>query len=123
MADDIRQWLEDLELGEYADAFDENRIDTKVLPTLTNEDLKDIGVPAVGDRRKLLNAIAALAEADAEATSDAAEPGPTEALRRQVTVLFADISGFTTLSSGLDAEETHRLLNRFFAVVDEVVGV
>ncbi len=52
MSDDIRQWLEGQELGEYADAFAENRVDANVLPTLTNDDLKDIGVLAVGDRRR-----------------------------------------------------------------------
>jgi hypothetical protein len=58
MAQDVRQWLEDLGLGEYADAFEENAVDSDVLPSLTNDDLKDIGVTAVGKRRKLLNAIA-----------------------------------------------------------------
>ena len=52
MVDDIRKWLEDLGLGEYAAAFVENRVDAGVLTELTSEDLKDIGVAAVGDRRK-----------------------------------------------------------------------
>ncbi|MFP6749801.1 MAG: adenylate/guanylate cyclase domain-containing protein, partial [Alphaproteobacteria bacterium] len=117
MTIEIQHWLEDLGLGEYATAFAENRIDADVLPTLTSDDLKDIGVRMVGDRRKLLNAIADLSSRDDEP----ADVG-IDALRRQVTVLFADISGFTTMSSQLDAEETHALLNRFFAVVDEAVG-
>ncbi len=117
MTIEIQHWLEDLGLGEYTTAFAENRIDADVLPTLTSDDLKDIGVRMVGDRRKLLNAIAELSNKDDEP----ADVG-VDALRRQVTVLFADISGFTTMSSQLDAEETHALLNRFFAVVDEAVG-
>ncbi len=129
MAIEIHQWLEQLGLDEYAIAFAENRIDADVLPTLTNDDLKDIGVLVVGDRRKLLNAIAALAGQDGKPTRARDEPDQETseatfgigALRRQVTVLFADISGFTTLSSRLDAEETHALLNDFFAVVDNVV--
>ncbi len=130
MADDIRQWLEDLGLGGYAEAFAENFVDFDVLPRLTNDDLKDIGVAAVGHRRKLLDAIAVFARQDNGPTRDVDEPGhksnepapSVEALRRQVTVLFADISGFTALSSRLDAEETHALLNEFFTVVDDVVG-
>ena len=54
---DVPKWLEDLGLGKYAEAFAENKIDPDVLPSLTSDDLKDIGVRAVGDRRKLLNAI------------------------------------------------------------------
>ncbi len=119
MVADIRQWLEALGLGEYAEAFAENKIDGSVLSHLTNDDLKDIGVVAVGDRRKLLTTITNLG------TEVAAVALPAEnildASRRQVTVLFADLSGFTQLSSGLDAEETHALLNGFFATADEVV--
>ena len=44
-----------------------------------------------------------------------------DASRRQVTVLFADISGYTALTSRLDAEDTHALLNRYFETVDAVV--
>ena len=117
MAEDIRQWLEDLGLGGYADAFAENYVDFDVLSQLTNDDFNDIGVTAVGHRRKLLDAIAGLAR------QEKSQPSlDVEALRRQVTVLFADISGFTTLSSQLDAEEIHTLLNGFFTAVDQVVG-
>ena len=122
MSDEIRPWLEGLQLGEYADACVKGRVDASVLPTLTGDDLKDIGVLAVGDRRKLLNAIDLLALDGSETKAVPVEPGAIEALKRQVTVLFADISGFTTLSNRLDAEETHALLNRFFAVVDEAVA-
>ena len=119
MSEDIRQWLEDLGLGEYAKAFVENKIDASVLRDLTNDDLRDIGVVAVGDRRKLLAAISRFGS-----ESEPVVQSPEEALdasRRQVTVLFADLAGFTALSSRLDAEETHALLNRFFGTVDEVV--
>ena len=57
MSGDIDQWLEGLELGQYADSFAENFIDSEILPDLTNDDLKDLGVSAVGHRRKLLKAI------------------------------------------------------------------
>ena len=61
---DVPKWLEDLGLGEYAEAFAENKIDPDVLPSLTSDDLKEIGVTVVGDRRKLLNAIAGFTRAE-----------------------------------------------------------
>jgi SAM domain (Sterile alpha motif) len=57
---DIAGWLRSLGLEEYETAFRKNKIDATVLPKLTAEDLKDLGVAAVGDRRKLLEAIALL---------------------------------------------------------------
>ena len=59
---DIADWLRGLGLAKYAPAFDENAIDWDVLPGLTTDDLKEIGVAALGDRRRLLAAIAALGE-------------------------------------------------------------
>ena len=56
---EIAQWLEKLGLAEYAPRFLENRIDLSVLPDLTDQDLKDLGI-VLGDRRKLLRAIAEL---------------------------------------------------------------
>ncbi len=57
---DLGRWLRSLGLERYETAFRENEIDETVLPSLTAEDLKDLGVTAVGHRRKLLDAIAAL---------------------------------------------------------------
>ena len=57
---DIVVWLRSLGLGKYEAAFRENEIDETVLPSLTAEDLKELGVTALGHRRKLLDAIAAL---------------------------------------------------------------
>jgi len=64
---DIDGWLRSLGLEQYEAAFRDNEIDDRVLPSLTHEDLKEIGVGPVGHRRKLLDAIAAL-RADANAT-------------------------------------------------------
>ena len=66
---DVGGWLRNLGLGKYEVAFHENAIDEQVLRHLTAEDLKEIGVATVGDRRKLLAAIAELA-----APSPSAEP-------------------------------------------------
>jgi hypothetical protein len=57
---DVREWLRGLGLERYEAAFRENEIDEKVLPRLTAEDLKELGVKALGHRRVLLDAIAAL---------------------------------------------------------------
>ncbi len=64
---DVRAWLEELGLGNYARAFAENDVDAATLPALTAEDLKEIGIASVGHRRRLLAAIAALADGEAEA--------------------------------------------------------
>jgi len=57
---DVGGWLRRLGLEQYEATFRENEIDDTVLPSLTAEDLKDLGVGLVGHRRKLLDAIAAL---------------------------------------------------------------
>src|SRR5262249_58914039 len=59
----IAEWLRGLGLEQYAPAFAENAIDWEVLPKLTSDDFREIGVAAVGHRRKLLEAIAVLREA------------------------------------------------------------
>ena len=75
---DIVVWLRSLGLGKYEAAFRENEIDETVLPNLTAEDLKDLGISIVGHRRTLLDAIAALrAHAENKAPTLAAAPAPT----------------------------------------------
>ncbi|TMV05629.1 tetratricopeptide repeat protein [Ruegeria sediminis] len=119
MSEDLREWLRALGLADYTDAFLENRIDLAILPDLSDEDLREIGVTALGDRRRLMRAIAQLEVVE---TVQPFEPGsPHEPARRQVTVMFADLSGFTQLSSGLDAEDTHAILNGFFEKADVIV--
>ena len=107
---DVAAWLRELGLGQYEQAFNDNAVDGEVLPRLTADDLRDLGVVAIGHRRKLLDAIAALR---AHAPKVAATP-ELEGERRQVTIVFADLAGYTALSRELDAEEVHALLERFF---------
>ena len=57
---DVVVWLRSLGLGKYEAAFRENDIDETVLPSLTHETLKELGVASIGHRVKLLDAIAAL---------------------------------------------------------------
>ena len=102
---DVGGWLRRLGLEQYEAAFRENKIDDTVLPSLTAEDLKDLGVGFVGHRRKLLDAIAALrAEASAPTPLSDAPPATDKAAkdtaeRRQVTVMFSDLVGSTALSA------------------------
>jgi class 3 adenylate cyclase/tetratricopeptide (TPR) repeat protein len=126
---DIDVWLKELGLEAYGPAFAENDIDAGMLVRLTAEDLKEIGVTSVGHRRKLLDAIADLDGATAPSDTARADPPravpddtPSAGEQRQVTVLFADLAGFTRLSEELGAEETHALLNRYFEAVDGIVA-
>ncbi len=121
MAMDIAAWLRELELGRYAESFTENGVDAALLPDLTNEDLKDLGVLRLVDRKRLLKAIAGLPEDNGLSEVRPVPPAASEGEHRQVTVLFADLSGFSALSSKLGAERTHALLNRYFSVVDGIV--
>src|ERR1700741_5084376 len=97
---DIAVWLRRLGLGKYEAAFRENEITEKVLPNLTAEDLKELGIAALGHRRTLLDAIAALrndgsdkaSSVDTATTSSAPSAHPEDrAERRQVTVMFSDL--------------------------------
>src|SRR4029077_9830034 len=116
---EIEHWLEKLGMSEYAQRFAENDIDFGVLVQLTDADLKELGVASLGPRKRLL---AAITERGTAAAQAAGEPvGPQAGERRQVTILFADISGFTALSQQLDAEEVRELVTRFTALVDGIV--
>src|SRR5215467_3203375 len=101
----IADWLKKLGMSEYAQRFAENGIGVAVLPHLTDQDLKDIGV-LLGHRRLMLAAIAALpAPAKTAEPAVAAEARPLDvAERRQVTVMFCDLVGSTALSTRMDPE-------------------
>ena len=125
---DIGGWLRSLGLEEYETAFRENKVDAVVLPKLTAEDLKDLGVGAVGDRRKLLEAIADLRLGTkpelvpSEAPSTIAEPAKdTAAERRQVTVMFSDLVGSTALSARMDPEDLREVISAYQKCVAETV--
>jgi hypothetical protein len=147
---DIDDWLRSLGLGQYEAAFRDNAIDEKVLPRLTSEDLKDLGVGLVGHRRTLLDAIAAL-RADGSAKAPPAEASPNNAPptaapvsaqliaatiavpapetageRRHVTVMFCDLVDSTGIAARLDAEEWRDLVGAYLdaasAAVTEIGG-
>src|SRR5262249_34013390 len=105
---DLGGWLRSPGLGKYEAAFRENEIDETVLPNLTAEDLKDLGVSIVGHRRKILDAIAALRSdvsvqtpplvAPSTATLTSAPVAEAVGERRHVTVMFCDLVGSTSIS-------------------------
>ena len=117
----VEAWLTNLGLAQYAAAFAENGVESSLLSELTNEDLKDLGVDRLVDRKSILKAIVSLSESGDEPAAEPPAPTTMAGERRQVTVLFADIAGYTKLSSELGAEETHALLNRYFEAVDSIV--
>ena len=114
---DVATWLKNLGLGQYEAAFRNNAIDEEVLPKLTADDLKDIGVAIVGHRRKMLSAIAELSALSAAPTQvgPAAEPAPAAAVaeRRQLTVMFCDLVGSTAISARLDPEDMGEVIRAY----------
>ena len=106
--------------GKYEESFRANAIDADLLPRLTVDDLKDIGVSVVGDRRRLLDAIAALVDVKPTANAPASPPRPSpvkgpevSAERRPITVMFCDLVGSTSLAAKLDAEDWRTLVNTY----------
>ncbi|HEV3178059.1 MAG TPA: adenylate/guanylate cyclase domain-containing protein, partial [Stellaceae bacterium] len=125
---EIANWLDKLGMSEYAQRFAENRIDFSVLPDLTDQDLEKMGV-VLGDRRKILRAIAGLVDggkvaaqktaASPEASSTARPRDAAE--RRQVTVMFSDLVGSTALSSRMDPEDLREVISAYQTCVAETV--
>src|SRR6516162_9024010 len=119
---DITDWLRGLGLEKYAPAFDENAINWDVLSELTTDDLKEIGVAALGDRRRLLAAIAALGGgASPAAPAPVSSSAPAEAERRQLTVMFCDLVGSTALSAQLDPEDYRDVVAAYHRAVSDAV--
>jgi class 3 adenylate cyclase len=118
----IRDWLASLNLTEYADRFEENRIDLEILPDLTDQDLEKLGV-VLGDRRKILRAIRQLS-----AAAPSSEPLVREdprldeaAERRQLSVMFIDLVGSTELSARLDPEDFAEVIGSYHRICASAV--
>jgi class 3 adenylate cyclase len=116
----IADWLEKLGMSEYVELFAENRINISALSYLTDQDLKDIGIP-LGHRRIMQAAISELAGAAPEPTARK-EPKPQDtAERRQVTVMFSDLVGSTALASRMDPEDQREIISSYQKCVAETV--
>ncbi|MHC4055637.1 ATP-binding protein [Bradyrhizobium sp. 25ACV] len=124
---EVGGWLRKLGLERYEAVFREHEIDGAVLPSLTAEDLKDLGVHSVGHRRKLLDAIAVLrgdgrgSAQFPESMADSNEAAPDTAERRHVTVMFSDLVGSTALSVRMDPEDLRDIISAYQTCVAETV--
>jgi class 3 adenylate cyclase len=118
---DIRQWLDSLGLGQYADAFEASVIDSDVLSELDHDVLKEIGVAATGDRLRILKAARALVDGNLVMGRGESRPSTAQAQhhpggmaeRRHLTVMFCDLVGSTELSQTLDPEDLRDLMRAF----------
>ena len=128
---DVGDWLRSLGLGQYEDVFRDNGVDGAVLPKLTIDDLKELGVVGVGHRRKIIAAIEELngsssvwPEAVRPATTISAAPPPSAdaAERRQLTVMFCDLVGSTALSVRLDPEDMREVIRAYQDACSAVVA-
>ena len=112
---DVGQWLKNVGLSQYAEAFQSNDIEFDLLPDLTEGDLEKLGVSSLGHRKRLLKAIAAL-QAVGPPPQSASTPlvvKSREAERRQLTVMFCDLVGSTALSERLDPEDFREVIRSY----------
>ena len=121
----VADWLEKLGLGQYAQRFAENDISFSVLPDLTDQHLKEIGV-SLGHRLQLLRAIAELTSGEKEVPKPAVASAPSAAPqdtaeRRQVTVMFSDLVGSTALSARMDPEDLREVIAAYQKAVAATV--
>jgi class 3 adenylate cyclase len=127
---DLGGWLRSLGLERYEAAFRENDIDDIILPRLTADDLKDLGVDSLSHRRKLLDAITALRD-DASgkrpfvdtaiSSSTSGDTHEDRAERRQVTVVFSDLVDSTILSGRMDPEDFGEVVSAYQRCATETV--
>src|SRR5215467_10269998 len=120
----VRNWLKEIGLVQYADAFEANDIDTDLLTQIDDQLLKDIGVSSAGHRLRLRDAIAKLAPASipepyAASAVAAAEVPASSAERRQLTVMFCDLVGSTAMAARLDPEELREVISAYHQCVAE----
>ena len=113
----VGEWLESLGLSEYLELFESQRIELDVVSQLTDGDLRELGIP-LGDRKRLLAAISAVA--GAASNTETGETGPA-AERRQMTVIFCDLIGSTELASRLDPEDLAAAMTSYHDCCKEVI--
>jgi class 3 adenylate cyclase len=119
----IADWLKELGMSEYTERFAENRIDLSVLPDLTDQHLEKLGI-ALGDRLKILRAIrefSGAAVAAAQSPAATARVAQDSAERRQLTVMFCDLVGSTSLSARLDPEDLRGIIGAYHSCCTEQV--
>ena len=119
---DIVEWLRGLGLERYAPAFCDNDIDWEVLPRLTAEDLRELGVASIGHRRRLLDATALLGTPEGPSALAPREAVSSDAERRQLTVMFCDLVGSTMLAARYDPEDLREIIGAYHRCVADTVA-
>lgn len=120
----IRRWLTAIGLGGFAEVFEENDVDLDLIPELTEEDLRQLGL-SLGQRKRLLRAAQSLATAGQTPAVQVkpqvvGERVPAE--RRHLTVMFCDIVGSTVLSERLEAEDLLDVVRRYQNFCASIIG-
>jgi class 3 adenylate cyclase/tetratricopeptide (TPR) repeat protein len=105
----LSEWLKSHDLEQFGEIFDENEVDLPTLRILTESDLKELGLP-FGPRKRILNI---LREEKVLDKSVAPQADTSTSERRQLTVLFCDMVGFTKLSYKLDPEAMQIVLRAY----------
>jgi class 3 adenylate cyclase/tetratricopeptide (TPR) repeat protein len=114
---DVGQWLRSLGLERYEAAFRDNDVDAALLPHLTPDDLKEMGVASVGHRRRMLAAVAAMRPDRAVGSHNLG----TDTELRPLTVMFCDLVGYTSLSSRLDPEDLRHVILAYQTSVASII--
>ena len=116
----VREWLDDIGLGKYAEIFAAEEVDLRALAHLEESDLKDLGLP-LGPRKTILAALAHGVPAAPRALDAKSDATPHSAERRQITVMFCDLVGSTALSERLDPEDLRGLMQAYQRAAGAVV--
>ena len=131
-----REWLESIGLGQYAGAFEENAVEWAHLPNLDHDILKELGVRAIGHRMTILKAAESVSDEPAPAPQPAEPTSPpaartrtrqdspstrAEAERRQLTIMFADLTDSTAMSQRLDMEDLREVNRAYQAAVTAAI--
>src|SRR5215831_7014672 len=117
----VADWLQNIGLGQYAQRFAENDITFAILPHLTDQDLKELGVTSLGHRRHLLLAIAEISSIQKDPAPPPSASTHDTAERRHVTVMFSDLVGSTALSARMDPEDLREVISVYHKCVAETV--
>jgi len=121
---DLVSWLEALGLSQYTEVFNDNDIDLEILPDLTEQDLRELGV-SMGHRKRLLKAIAELRHATRKTApkpqSDDSQSAHGQGERRQLTVMFCDLVGSTALSVRMDPEDLREVIRLYQDVAGRII--
>jgi class 3 adenylate cyclase/tetratricopeptide (TPR) repeat protein len=128
------EFLESISLSRYAELFSENDVEPDILGDLSENDLLEMGIQSLGHRKRILKAISSLAvtagplvQSDPVQTEVMLNPVASTAVnaeqkeRRQVTVVFADLTGYTRLTRELPVEDLHSILAEFYERFGEII--